>query len=68
MYTRREAIAFMSMAGAAATLLSGCTPEDGQSQVELEASMTETKHLRILATSDLHGMMVPWDYTLDAED
>lgn len=68
MYTRREAIAFMSMTGAAATLLSGCSPADGQSQVKLEASMTETKHLRILATSDLHGMMVPWDYTLDAED
>ena len=31
------------------------------------AEKKETKTLRILATSDLHGKMVPWDYILNGE-
>ena len=28
----------------------------------------ETKQIRILATSDLHGKFMPWDYTRNRED
>ena len=31
------------------------------------ADGTEAKTLRIIATSDLHGKLVPWDYALNAE-
>ena len=66
MLTRREALKFMSAAGAAATLLSGCA-SDEKPQMS-EGDTPKTKRLRILATSDTHGMFVPWDYALDAED
>ena len=66
MLTRREALKFMSAVGAATTLLSGCaTDEKPQAS---GGATPQTKHLRILATSDTHGMFVPWDYALDAED
>ena len=29
--------------------------------------LPETKHLRIIGTSDLHGKFLPWDYALDEE-
>ena len=32
-----------------------------------EADAAETRTLRILATSDLHGKFMPWDYALNAE-
>ncbi len=57
MITRRQALKLVSATGAAA-LLSGCAP----------AGTAETRRLRVLATSDTHGMFVPWDYTLDEED
>jgi len=31
-----------------------------------DAEGPETRTLRIIATSDLHGKLVPWDYALDA--
>ena len=39
-------------------------------QVILSASAEapETKTIRIIATSDLHGKFVPWDYALNAEN
>ncbi len=66
MITRREALRLMSATGVAATLLSGCAQGGGQETPK--AGEAETKRLRVLATSDLHGMFVPWDYALDAED
>ena len=32
-----------------------------------EADAPETKAIRIIATSDLHGKFLPWDYALNAE-
>ena len=66
MLTRREALGLMSATGVAATLLAGCAEKD--TQQERAGSESQTKNLRILATSDLHGMFVPWDYMLDAEN
>ena len=65
MLTRREALKLMSSTGVATALLTGCAKEGIQETSEGEA---QTKRLRVLATSDLHGMLVPWDYALDAED
>ena len=31
------------------------------------AETAETKTLRIIGTSDLHGKFMPWDYELNAE-
>ena len=57
MITRRQALKVAATASAA-VLLSGCA----------QGGPPETKRLRVLATSDTHGMFVPWDYTLDVED
>lgn len=35
--------------------------------VPARAEAAEAKTLRILATSDLHGKLMPWDYALNAE-
>ena len=67
MLTRREAIERLSTAGVAAALLPGCAQGGGQ-QSQPQTTGAATKRLRVLATSDLHGMFVPWDYALDAED
>ena len=64
MITRRQAIKLMPVAGAA--ILYGCAADSGSSASGGEAS--EAKRLRVLATSDTHGMFVPWDYALDEED
>ena len=66
MLTRREALKLISAAGAATTLLSGCA--SGDNPQTSGGDTPKKKHLRILATSDTHGMFVPWDYALDAED
>lgn len=34
---------------------------------ETESEENETKSIRIIATSDLHGKMLPWDYALNEE-
>lgn len=65
MLTRREALKLMSSTGVTTALLTGCAKEGIQETSEGEA---QAKRLRVLATSDLHGMFVPWDYALDAED
>lgn len=65
MLTRREALRLMSVAGVASTLLPGCANDTGQSASTGKAA---SKTLRILATSDTHGMFVPWDYAFDAAD
>ena len=33
-----------------------------------EDASAKTKKLRIIGTSDLHGMFVPWDYALNEEN
>ena len=66
MITRREALKLALATGVVPTLLSGCAQTDAPSEAEGEPA--QTKHLRVLATSDTHGMFVPWDYALDAED
>ena len=38
-----------------------------EAPVETEAPEAETVDIQILATSDLHGKFVPWDYALNAE-
>lgn len=65
MIARRDALKIMSAAGAAA-LISGCAHEGGRQAPQ--QSKPEAKHVRILATSDTHGMFAPWDYALDEED
>lgn len=45
------------MTGLLAALLCGCGAATGKEEAEI----------RILATSDIHGKMVPWDYALNAE-
>ena len=64
MITRRQAIGLASAAGAA--LLTGCVQEGGHTEAPGRA--LQTTHLRVLATSDTHGMFLPWDYVLDEED
>ena len=66
MLTRREALKLMSATGVATTLLSGCATNGRQETGE--GGKGETRRLRVLATSDTHGMFAPWDYALDAED
>ena len=66
MLTRREALKLMSATGGATTLLSGCATNGRQETGE--GGKGETRRLRVLATSDTHGMFAPWDYALDAED
>lgn len=66
MLTRREALKFMSAVGAATTLLSGCA--SGDRPQTSGGDTPKTKRQRILATSDTHGIFVPWDYALDVED
>ena len=66
MLTRREALQLMSATGFAAAALPGCTQGAGQGSSATDEATK--KHLRILATSDTHGLFVPWDYALDAED
>lgn len=47
-----------------ALVLTACSsPQKAKS----DASHTESKTIRILATSDLHGKMYPWDYLLNEE-
>lgn len=65
MITRRDALKIVSATGAAA-LISGCAPANEQASPQGDEATT--KRLRILATSDTHGMFVPWDYMLDEED
>lgn len=65
MITRRDVLKIMSATGAAA-LISGCAQESEQ-QAPQEGK-PEVKHVRILATSDTHGMFAPWYYALDEED
>ena len=66
MITRREAIKLMSTTGMATALLSGCA--QGPEKNPAKGDEAESRRLRVLATSDMHGMFVPWDYALDAED
>ena len=65
MLTRRQALKLMSATGVATSQLFGCASKGGQKPSE--GGEGETKRLRVLATSDMHGMFVPWDYALDAE-
>ncbi len=69
MLTRREALRLVSAAGATGTLLFGCA-QGGQGDARSggPGNPTHTKTLRTLATSDTHGMFLPWDYALDAID
>lgn len=46
---------------AASLVLPGCAP------AAMAAETTGTKEIQILATSDLHGKFVPYDYALNAE-
>ena len=65
MITRRGALKLVAATGAAASMLAGCGPHATQDKA---ADDIQTRHLRVLATSDTHGMFVPWDYALDKED
>ncbi len=65
MITRRQALKLTSTTGAAA-LLFGCA--QGSERQAAQGGTAEAKRLRVLATSDMHGMFVPWDYALDVED
>lgn len=70
MPTRREAIG--TLMATATIALAGCaTPpatDDGTSSDVSDAADDNTRTVRILATSDLHGKMVPWNYPFDAEE
>ena len=77
MVTRREAIRFLTVTGAAACALAGCAKQDegttqgesaSQNGAATKTDASGSRRLRILATSDMHGMFVPWDYILDEED
>lgn len=72
MITRRTALKLAASTGVASSLLVGCGQQNGQGDAtsidESQASTSTQARLRILATSDTHGMFVPWDYMLDAED
>ena len=60
--TRREAIGLA--ASAASVPLAGClrpVPADN-------AAIGDKRTVRILATSDLHGKMLPWNYPADEAD
>lgn len=64
MLTRRQAIGLVPAFGAA--LLSGCA--QGDEREDAQKGAFEAKRLRVLATSDTHGMFMPWDYVLDDKD
>lgn len=75
MITRRTALKLAASTGVASSLLVGCGQQTGQSGQagttgtdEPQAGASSKTQLRILATSDTHGVLVPWDYMLDAED
>ena len=57
MVTRRQALKFVSATGASA-LLSGCA--QGNERHATQGGVADTRRLRVLATSDMHGMFVPW--------
>ena len=40
----------------------------GGAPAALENAPVETKTIRIIGTSDLHGKFVPWDYALNQRD
>lgn len=63
MLTRRQALgALMASAPAA---LAGCT---AQSPAAPTSAAPQTRTIRILATSDLHGKMLPYNYPADEAD
>lgn len=63
--TRRQALQLSAaLAGTAQVVLSGCTGQEAQS----DGADSNTRHIRLLATSDLHGKSVPWNYATDSED
>ena len=59
MTRKRIAAAFLTL-----VLLLWAVPAAAEGE---SAQGQETKTIRIIATSDLHGKMVPWDYALDEE-
>jgi 2',3'-cyclic-nucleotide 2'-phosphodiesterase/3'-nucleotidase len=59
----------MAATGIASCAAVGCAAQDGQASQKVPdvtvADASGTRRLRILATSDMHGVFVPWDYALD---
>ncbi|MBO7675089.1 MAG: 5'-nucleotidase C-terminal domain-containing protein [Atopobiaceae bacterium] len=72
MITRRAALKLAASTGVASSLLVGCGRQGGQTDAPVaddpQGNASTKTRLRILATSDTHGMFVPWDYMLDEED
>lgn len=61
--TRREALALGL--GLTSAALAGCSRNASSDGATEDGAKTKT--LRVLATSDLHGKLVPWDYPSDEE-
>ncbi len=64
MLTRRQAIG--ALAATASAALTGCAQAGAGAGTQPAADTTRT--IRILATSDLHGKMLPYSYPSDEED
>lgn len=66
--TRREALELMVATGASVSVFGGCTHKNVAQQGQVSSEVAdETRRIRILATSDTHGMFMPWNYALDEE-
>lgn len=61
---RRKEKAFVALV-VAATVICGCSANG--TGTESDDGKDKTMDLQILATSDLHGKFVPWDYALNEE-
>lgn len=63
MLTRRQALT--ALVASAPAALAGCT---AQSPAAPTSAAPQTRTIRILATSDLHGKMLPYNYPADEAD
>ncbi|MDO4537567.1 MAG: 5'-nucleotidase C-terminal domain-containing protein [Coriobacteriales bacterium] len=67
MLTRRQALKLSAaLGGAGCAALVGCTNQDS-ARSQAKGADSSTRQIRLLATSDLHGKFLPWDYTTNKE-
>ncbi len=67
MLIRRQALKLSAaFGGASCAALAGCTNQDS-ARSQSKSADSPTRQIRLLATSDLHGKFLPWDYTTNKE-